>query len=161
MRSLDSCYTMYLMFCTSFQNIMVFNKCSIGGRSYGDYIDPVIGEVVEPTEVRTSCCRCCRCCVWTAGQGVVCLDGTSGVARSGELSTGWYVRDIGTSARWWCAQNLTWDINTAFGRGSTWILYFALLCYLHYSHYIISTPGYIISVTFMLMIWKWKFYVCF
>ena len=32
---------------------MVFNKCSIAGKSYGEYIDPVIGEVIEPTEVGT------------------------------------------------------------------------------------------------------------
>ncbi|XP_043218324.1 phospholipid-transporting ATPase ID-like isoform X2 [Amphibalanus amphitrite] len=32
------------------QNIMVFNKCSIAGKNYGDFIDPVIGEVIEPTE---------------------------------------------------------------------------------------------------------------
>ena len=32
---------------------MVFNKCSIAGKNYGDFIDPVIGEVIEPTEVGT------------------------------------------------------------------------------------------------------------
>ncbi|KAK9754365.1 Phospholipid-translocating P-type ATPase C-terminal [Popillia japonica] len=32
------------------QNIMTFNKCSIGGRSYGDLIDKNTGEVVEITE---------------------------------------------------------------------------------------------------------------
>jgi magnesium-transporting ATPase (P-type) len=33
------------------QNIMTFNKCSIGGRSYGDIIDLKTGDVVEITEV--------------------------------------------------------------------------------------------------------------
>ncbi|KRT86590.1 hydrolase, partial [Oryctes borbonicus] len=32
------------------QNIMTFNKCSIGARSYGDLIDKTTGEVVEITE---------------------------------------------------------------------------------------------------------------
>ncbi|XP_037079710.1 phospholipid-transporting ATPase ID-like [Pollicipes pollicipes] len=32
------------------QNIMLFNKCSIAGKCYGDYIDPIIGEVTEPNE---------------------------------------------------------------------------------------------------------------
>lgn len=32
------------------QNIMTFNKCSIGGRSYGDLIDKNTGEVIEITE---------------------------------------------------------------------------------------------------------------
>lgn len=34
------------------QNIMTFNKCSIGGRAYGDIIDLKTGDVVEITEVR-------------------------------------------------------------------------------------------------------------
>lgn len=33
------------------QNIMTFNKCSIGGRAYGDVIDLKTGDVVEITEV--------------------------------------------------------------------------------------------------------------
>ncbi|XP_055603469.1 phospholipid-transporting ATPase ID-like isoform X3 [Uranotaenia lowii] len=33
------------------QNIMTFNKCSIGGRSYGDVVDSRTGETVEVTEV--------------------------------------------------------------------------------------------------------------
>nr|XP_023017891.1 probable phospholipid-transporting ATPase IM [Leptinotarsa decemlineata] len=32
------------------QNIMTFNKCSIGGRSYGDVIDQRTGDVIEITE---------------------------------------------------------------------------------------------------------------
>ncbi|XP_055603470.1 phospholipid-transporting ATPase ID-like isoform X4 [Uranotaenia lowii] len=32
------------------QNIMTFNKCSIGGRSYGDVVDSRTGETVEVTE---------------------------------------------------------------------------------------------------------------
>lgn len=32
------------------QNIMTFNKCSIGGRSYGDVYDQRTGEVIEITE---------------------------------------------------------------------------------------------------------------
>ncbi|XP_018570788.1 phospholipid-transporting ATPase ID isoform X3 [Anoplophora glabripennis] len=32
------------------QNIMTFNKCSIGGRSFGDVIDQRTGDVVEITE---------------------------------------------------------------------------------------------------------------
>lgn len=32
------------------QNIMTFNKCSIAGKSYGDVIDKVTGEVLEVTE---------------------------------------------------------------------------------------------------------------
>lgn len=35
------------------QNIMTFNKCSVGGQCYGDVIDEVTGEVVDLTEVRT------------------------------------------------------------------------------------------------------------
>lgn len=34
------------------QNIMTFNKCSIGGRAYGDIIDLKTGDVVEISEVR-------------------------------------------------------------------------------------------------------------
>jgi hypothetical protein len=30
---------------------MTFNKCSIGGRSYGEVIDPQTGEVIETIEV--------------------------------------------------------------------------------------------------------------
>lgn len=30
---------------------MTFNKCSIAGKSYGDVIDKVTGEVLEVTEV--------------------------------------------------------------------------------------------------------------
>jgi len=33
------------------QNIMSFNKCSIGGVCYGDIFDSTTGEVVEPSEV--------------------------------------------------------------------------------------------------------------
>lgn len=33
------------------QNIMSFNKCSIGGIVYGDIFDPNTGEVIEPNEV--------------------------------------------------------------------------------------------------------------
>lgn len=32
------------------QNIMTFNKCSIGGRSYGDVVDARTGEIVEITD---------------------------------------------------------------------------------------------------------------
>lgn len=32
------------------QNIMTFNKCSIGGACYGDIIDPRSGDVVEITD---------------------------------------------------------------------------------------------------------------
>jgi P-type E1-E2 ATPase len=35
------------------QNIMSFNKCSIGGVCYGDVIDTASGEIVEPNEVFT------------------------------------------------------------------------------------------------------------
>lgn len=38
------------------QNIMTFNKCSINGRSFGDVIDYLTGEVIEDTEVM--CCVC-------------------------------------------------------------------------------------------------------
>lgn len=33
------------------QNIMSFNKCSIGGNCYGDVYDSTSGEVIEPNEV--------------------------------------------------------------------------------------------------------------
>ena len=36
------------------QNIMSFNKCSIGGTCYGDVYDASNGEVIEPNEVDTS-----------------------------------------------------------------------------------------------------------
>ncbi|XP_044762025.1 probable phospholipid-transporting ATPase IM isoform X2 [Coccinella septempunctata] len=32
------------------QNIMTFNKCSIGGRSYGDVVDARTGEIIEITD---------------------------------------------------------------------------------------------------------------
>lgn len=32
------------------QNIMTFNKCSIGGRTYGDLIDKRTGEIIEITD---------------------------------------------------------------------------------------------------------------
>ena len=32
------------------QNIMTFNKCSIGSVLYGDIIDPHTGEVIDPSE---------------------------------------------------------------------------------------------------------------
>lgn len=35
----------------TFQNIMTFNKCSIGGRCYGDITDETTSEVIEITEV--------------------------------------------------------------------------------------------------------------
>ncbi len=34
------------------QNIMTFNKCAIGGRSYGDIIDEKTGEPIDVDEVR-------------------------------------------------------------------------------------------------------------
>jgi P-type E1-E2 ATPase len=34
------------------QNIMSFNKCSIGEKSYGDIIDDHTGEILEVSEVR-------------------------------------------------------------------------------------------------------------
>ena len=34
------------------QNIMTFNKCSIAGKSYGDVIDQVTGEIIDLSEVR-------------------------------------------------------------------------------------------------------------
>lgn len=33
------------------QNIMSFNKCSIGGQAYGDIFDATNGEVIDPNEV--------------------------------------------------------------------------------------------------------------
>jgi phospholipid-translocating ATPase len=33
------------------QNIMSFNKCSIGGTCYGDVYDSSNGEVIDPNEV--------------------------------------------------------------------------------------------------------------
>lgn len=33
------------------QNVMTFNKCSINGRSYGEVIDPITGEIVEDVTV--------------------------------------------------------------------------------------------------------------
>jgi len=36
------------------QNIMSFNKCSIGGTCYGDVFDSSNGEVIEPNEVSQS-----------------------------------------------------------------------------------------------------------
>ncbi|XP_076059333.1 ATPase phospholipid transporting 8B isoform X2 [Oratosquilla oratoria] len=36
------------------QNIMAFNKCSIGGRCYGDVLDPRTGEPIEITEYTKS-----------------------------------------------------------------------------------------------------------
>lgn len=36
------------------QNIMTFNKCSVGGQCYGDVIDEVTGEVVDLSETRVS-----------------------------------------------------------------------------------------------------------
>lgn len=39
------------------QNIMTFNKCSINGRSFGEVIDYLTGEVIEDTEVCHTCVR--------------------------------------------------------------------------------------------------------
>lgn len=36
------------------QNIMTFNKCSINGRSYGEVIDPTMGEIVEDVTVNNN-----------------------------------------------------------------------------------------------------------
>jgi hypothetical protein len=37
------------------QNIMTFNKCSIGGISYGDVVDDSLGDPLEINEVCFSC----------------------------------------------------------------------------------------------------------
>lgn len=43
------------------QNIMTFNKCSIGGRCFGDIIDDSTGEILEVTEVFRNFNLLCNC----------------------------------------------------------------------------------------------------
>ena len=41
------------------QNIMTFNKASIGGRSYGDILDENTGEPIDLDEVSYVICKRC------------------------------------------------------------------------------------------------------
>ncbi|KAK0157633.1 hypothetical protein PV328_011346 [Microctonus aethiopoides] len=53
------------------QNIMTFNKCSVAGRSYGDLIDEVTGEIIDLSETDKSIKSSSTTMKWKNGQDFV------------------------------------------------------------------------------------------